>query len=157
MWLRKIGRRGRKMTRQQVADGIDAGDGADLITPGTKMLVGPGAGVSVQINAPGSPDPNFVSDLKLQVTALLKKADMKIVDNAPAILTIGTKVEATGDAGRLRPVGTGGQERIFPLKQITMTLSLTDKTGRTCIVKDVAVTQCVFAIEEKQLTDCEQK
>ena len=34
---------------------------------------------------------------------------------------------------------------------------LTDKTGRTCIVKDVAVTQGVFAIEEKQLIDCEQK
>ena len=34
---------------------------------------------------------------------------------------------------------------------------LTDKTGRTCIVKDVVVTQGVFAIEEKQLTDCEQK
>ena len=34
---------------------------------------------------------------------------------------------------------------------------LTDKTGRICIVKDVVVTQGVFAIEEKQLTDCEQK
>jgi hypothetical protein len=34
---------------------------------------------------------------------------------------------------------------------------LTDKIGRTCVVKDVAVTDGVFAIEEKQLTDCELK
>lgn len=39
----------------------------------------------------------------------------------------------------------------------TYDAKLTDKTGRTCIVKDVAVTQGVFAIEEKQLTDCEQR
>ena len=39
----------------------------------------------------------------------------------------------------------------------TYDAKLTDKTGRTCIVKDVAVTQGVFAIEEKQLTDCQQK
>jgi hypothetical protein len=34
---------------------------------------------------------------------------------------------------------------------------LTDKTGRTCVVKDVDVKDGVFAIEEKQLTDCQQK
>jgi hypothetical protein len=34
---------------------------------------------------------------------------------------------------------------------------LTDKAGRTCIVKNVVVTQGIFAIEEKQLTDCQQK
>jgi hypothetical protein len=34
---------------------------------------------------------------------------------------------------------------------------LTDKIGRTCIIKDVEVKDGVFAIEEKQLTKCEQK
>ena len=34
---------------------------------------------------------------------------------------------------------------------------LTDKIGRTCVVKDVEVKDGVFAIEEKQLTDCQQK
>jgi hypothetical protein len=34
---------------------------------------------------------------------------------------------------------------------------LTDKSGRTCLVKDVEVTSGVFAIEEKQLTDCTPK
>jgi hypothetical protein len=34
---------------------------------------------------------------------------------------------------------------------------LTDKIGRTCIVKDVEVKEGVFSIEEKQLTDCQQK
>lgn len=34
---------------------------------------------------------------------------------------------------------------------------LTDKVGRTCIVKDVEVKNGVFSIEEKQLTDCEKK
>ena len=34
---------------------------------------------------------------------------------------------------------------------------LTDKIGRTCVVKDVEVKDGVFAIEEKQLTSCVQK
>jgi hypothetical protein len=34
---------------------------------------------------------------------------------------------------------------------------LTDKIGRTCIIKDVEVKDGVFAIEEKQLTSCQQK
>jgi hypothetical protein len=34
---------------------------------------------------------------------------------------------------------------------------LTDKIGRTCVVKDVVVKEGVFAIEERQLTNCEQK
>jgi hypothetical protein len=34
---------------------------------------------------------------------------------------------------------------------------LTDKTGRTCVVKDVDVKDGIFTIEEKQLTDCEKK
>jgi hypothetical protein len=34
---------------------------------------------------------------------------------------------------------------------------LTDKIGRTCVVKDVEVKDGVFAIEEKQLTNCAQK
>jgi len=34
---------------------------------------------------------------------------------------------------------------------------LTDKRGRTCIVRDVEVKDGVFAIEEKQMTDCERK
>jgi len=34
---------------------------------------------------------------------------------------------------------------------------LIDKVGRTCVVKDVEVKDGVFAIEEKQLTSCEQK
>ena len=34
---------------------------------------------------------------------------------------------------------------------------LVDKTGRTCIVRDVDVKDGVFSIEEKQLTDCQQK
>ena len=33
----------------------------------------------------------------------------------------------------------------------------TDKIGRTCVVKDVEVKDGVFSIEEKQLTDCQQK
>ena len=34
---------------------------------------------------------------------------------------------------------------------------LTDKIGRTCVVKDVEVKDGVFAIEEKQMTDCEKR
>jgi len=34
---------------------------------------------------------------------------------------------------------------------------LTDKIGRTCVVKDVDVKDGVFTIEEKQLTSCQQK
>ena len=34
---------------------------------------------------------------------------------------------------------------------------LVDRVGRTCVVKDVDVKDGVFAIEEKQLTDCQQK
>jgi hypothetical protein len=34
---------------------------------------------------------------------------------------------------------------------------LTDKFGRTCIVRDVSVKDGVFAIEEKQLTNCERR
>ena len=34
---------------------------------------------------------------------------------------------------------------------------LTDKIGRTCIVKDVDVKDGVFTIEEKQLTSCQQR
>jgi hypothetical protein len=34
---------------------------------------------------------------------------------------------------------------------------LIDKIGRTCVVKEVDVKDGVFAIEEKQLTDCEKK
>jgi hypothetical protein len=34
---------------------------------------------------------------------------------------------------------------------------LIDKMGRTCIVKNVDVQEGVFAIEEKQLTSCEQR
>lgn len=33
---------------------------------------------------------------------------------------------------------------------------LTDKIGRTCIVRDVEVKDAVFSIEEKQLTDCQR-
>ena len=32
-----------------------------------------------------------------------------------------------------------------------------DKIGRTCIVKDVEVKDGVFSIEEKQLTNCQQR
>ena len=32
-----------------------------------------------------------------------------------------------------------------------------DKIGRTCVVKDVEVKDGVFTIEEKQLTNCQQK
>ncbi|MEN3383734.1 MAG: hypothetical protein V7608_3778, partial [Hyphomicrobiales bacterium] len=34
---------------------------------------------------------------------------------------------------------------------------LIDKVGRICVVKDVEVKDGVFAIEEKQLTNCAQK
>ena len=34
---------------------------------------------------------------------------------------------------------------------------LSDKIGRTCVVKDVEVKDGVFSIEEKQLTSCQQK
>lgn len=34
---------------------------------------------------------------------------------------------------------------------------LADKIGRICVVRNVEVTDGVFAIEEKQLTDCEKK
>src|SRR5205085_7722087 len=34
---------------------------------------------------------------------------------------------------------------------------LIDRLGRTCIVKDVDVKDGIFAIEEKQLTNCERK
>ena len=34
---------------------------------------------------------------------------------------------------------------------------LVDRIGRTCVVKDVDVKDGVFSIEEKQLTDCQQK
>jgi len=34
---------------------------------------------------------------------------------------------------------------------------VTDKIGRTCIVTDVEVKEGIFAIEEKQLTNCEHK
>jgi hypothetical protein len=34
---------------------------------------------------------------------------------------------------------------------------LIDKMGRTCVVRNVEVKDSVFAIEEKQLTDCEKK
>jgi len=34
---------------------------------------------------------------------------------------------------------------------------LADKIGRTCVVKDLEVKDGVFSIEEKQLTDCQQK
>ena len=34
---------------------------------------------------------------------------------------------------------------------------LVDKIGRTCVVKDVDVKDGVFSIEEKQLTNCQQK
>jgi len=34
---------------------------------------------------------------------------------------------------------------------------LTDRFGRTCVVKDVDVKDGIFAIEEKQLTNCEKK
>jgi hypothetical protein len=34
---------------------------------------------------------------------------------------------------------------------------LTDRLRRTCIVKDVDVKDGIFTIEEKQLTNCEQK
>ena len=34
---------------------------------------------------------------------------------------------------------------------------LSDRFGRTCIVKDLEVKDGIFAIEEKQMTDCERK
>jgi hypothetical protein len=34
---------------------------------------------------------------------------------------------------------------------------LSDKIGRTCVVKDVEVKDGVFAIEEKQMTSCDKK
>jgi len=34
---------------------------------------------------------------------------------------------------------------------------LTDKLGRTCVVKGVEVKDGIFTIEEKQLTNCERK
>ena len=34
---------------------------------------------------------------------------------------------------------------------------LTDKIGRTCVIKDVTVKENVFTIEETQLTDCRQR
>ncbi|HKS64273.1 MAG TPA: hypothetical protein VJT13_21395 [Xanthobacteraceae bacterium] len=34
---------------------------------------------------------------------------------------------------------------------------LTDKIGRTCVVKGVEVKDGIFTIEEKQLTNCERK
>jgi hypothetical protein len=34
---------------------------------------------------------------------------------------------------------------------------LTDKMGRTCVVKDVEVKDGIFAIEEKQMTNCERR
>ena len=34
---------------------------------------------------------------------------------------------------------------------------LIDKSGRACVVKNVDVTDAIFSIEEKQLTDCEKK
>jgi len=34
---------------------------------------------------------------------------------------------------------------------------LADKTGRVCVVRNVEVKDGVFAIEEKQMTDCEKK
>jgi len=33
---------------------------------------------------------------------------------------------------------------------------LIDKTGRTCVVRNVDVTNSVFSIEEKQMTDCQK-
>jgi len=36
-------------------------------------------------------------------------------------------------------------------------VKLADKTGRVCLVKNVEAKDGVFAIEERQLTDCEKK
>ena len=35
--------------------------------------------------------------------------------------------------------------------------TLTDKLGRTCVVKDLDVKDGIFTIEEKQLTNCERR
>ena len=34
---------------------------------------------------------------------------------------------------------------------------VTDRTGRTCVVRNVDVKDGIFAIEEKQMTNCEMK
>ena len=36
-------------------------------------------------------------------------------------------------------------------------VKLADKTGRVCVVKNVEAKDGIFAIEEKQLTDCEKQ
>jgi hypothetical protein len=47
--------------------------------------------------------------------------------------------------------------RITGIKPGRYDAKFSDKMGRTCVVKDVEVKDGVFAIEEKQLTNCEQK
>lgn len=47
--------------------------------------------------------------------------------------------------------------RITGLAPGSYDAKLIDKMGRTCVVRNVDVKDGVFAIEEKQMTDCEQK
>jgi hypothetical protein len=47
--------------------------------------------------------------------------------------------------------------RITGMKPGRYDAKLIDKMGRTCVVKDVNVTDGVFPIEENQMTNCQQK
>jgi hypothetical protein len=47
--------------------------------------------------------------------------------------------------------------RIIGLSPGRYDAKLTDRVGRTCVVKDVDVRDGIFTIEEKQLTNCEKK
>jgi hypothetical protein len=47
--------------------------------------------------------------------------------------------------------------RITGLTPSLYDAKLTDKLGRTCVVKGVDVKDGIFTIEEKQLTNCERK
>ena len=55
-------------------------------------------------------------------------------------------------------VDTGDHIIVLNADKVRVTgAKLTDKIGRTCVVKDVELKDGVFSIEETQLTSCQQK
>ncbi len=103
---------------------------ASVQQPGTQILVGPGAAVSIQMNMPGEGDPNFAKDLTARLTQNLERKGLVVRADAPVTLSVTSSVELSGEMYELQAFGGSTAKRTIPLKKLNVGMSLTDKSGR---------------------------
>jgi hypothetical protein len=107
---------------------------ASIRRSGAQTVLGPGGEISIQMNLAGpAGDANFATNLTSELTQHLDQNKMTVRNGAPVLLTVSGAVETTKDLWELTTITGNGaiQKRNFPVKNLTINMSLTDRNGRS--------------------------